>query len=610
MKKKDIAAELTIKKGNRVIQKFQLFSCDDVLTIGRHYSNNIRLSDDPKISRVHAAIVRYDPVKKDSNQDIPKNEKPSFFVRDLGSTHGTKVGGKFTHKRLLNEGDVIRISKYNIIFGRTDSDESEAAGIPLDERYGKLTPQKVYEKETALRPFQGKKTAPEFSQEQEEFLSNMITGGLSADFSDRPKEFLKLLLDLMNAQQGIFGCYSDAEIINEESCGFDREKPRCTVEFIEKLFKTGPIRHDAALWLPLPENNFLALFRIRPPAFNSDDLKFMICVCDNLPVLESFEDNLHELTEWPTSMVGLSEIKKKARNIAQSEDTENNDVLILGETGTGKEVFARYIHRHSIRKEKDFKTVNCAVLTKELVHSELFGHKKGAFYGADEKRSGAFMDANAGVLFLDEIGELPGNIQAVLLTAMQQREIKPLGSDKTEKVDLRILAATDRDLERGILDETFRRALYERFTYSITLPLLRERTEDISLLAHYYLDKYSQHTRAISRDALECMRQYDWPDNIRGLQNVIKDLVLLKKEIVFSWDLPPEIRAAKKIKQSKKKILKTLKETEKERIMEVLEETRGNKMLTAKILGISRATLFNKFKQHAIPLDWGRTKGG
>jgi transcriptional regulator with AAA-type ATPase domain/pSer/pThr/pTyr-binding forkhead associated (FHA) protein len=609
MQKKDIAAELTIKKGNRIIQKFQLFNYDDVLTIGRHYSNNIRLSDDPKISRVHAAIVRYDPLKKDFNQEISKNEKPFFFIRDLGSAHGTKVGGKFTHKRLLNEGDVIRISKYNIIFGRTGSDESEAAGIPLDERYGKLTPQKVYEKETVLSPLQRKKTASEFSQEQEEFLSNMVTGGLSADFSDRPKEFMRHLLDLMNAEQGIFGCYSDSEIFIDDSCGLDREDPQCTVAFIKNLFKTGPIRQDAALWLPLPENNFLALFRIRPPAFNSDDLKFMSCVCDNLPVLESFEDNLYELTEWPTPMVGLSEIKKKARIIAQSEDTENNDVLILGESGTGKEVLARYIHRHSLRKDKPFKTESCAVLTKELVHSELFGHEKGAFSGAKDKRSGAFIDADFGVLFLDEIGELPNNIQSALLTAIQQREIKPLGSDKTKKVDLRILAATDRDLETGVLNETFRRALYERFTYSITVPPLRERKEEISLLAHYFLDKYSQQTRAISRDALECMRQYEWPGNIRELQRRIKDAVLLKKEIIFSWDLPPEIRAAKRIKQYKKKIQKTLKETEKERIMEVLEETRGNKILTAKILGISRATLYNKLTEHSIPQDLGRTKG-
>jgi len=143
-------------------------------------------------------------------------------------------------------------------------------------------------------------------------------------------------------------------------------------------------------------------------------------------------------------------------------------------------------------------------------------------------------------------------------------------------VDLRIFAATDRNLETGVLNESFRRALYERFTYSITLPPLRERKEDIPLLAHYFLDKYSQQTRAISRDALECMRQYEWPGNIRELQRRIKDAVMLKKEILFSWDLPPEIRAAKQITQFKKEIQKTLKETEKERIIEILEETRGN----------------------------------
>jgi pSer/pThr/pTyr-binding forkhead associated (FHA) protein len=608
MQKKDVAAELTIKKGNRIVQKFQLFPYDDVITIGRHYSNNIRLSDDPKISRVHAAIVRYDPVK-DFHQEISKNKTTSFFIRDLGSAHGTKVGGKFVHKRLLYEGDFIRISKYTIILGQSGSNPNEAAGIPLDERYDKLISQKVYEKDTALRPLQGNKITAEFSREQEEFLSNMISGGLSADFSDRPKAFLRLLLDLMKAEQGIFGCYSDAKIIIEESSGLERETPQCSAKFIENLFKTGPKRSDAALWLPLPENYFLALFRIRPPAFNSGDLKFMSCVCDNLPVLENFEDNLYELTEWPTPMVGLAEIKKKAKIIAQAEETENNDVLILGETGTGKEVLARYIHRNSLRKEKDFKTVNCAVLTKELVHSELFGHEKGAFSGSNNKRSGAFMDADSGVLFLDEIGELPGNIQSALLTAIQQREIKPLGSDQIKKVNLRILAATEKDLERGILSETFRRALYERFTYSIILPPLRERKEDISLMVHYFLDKYSQKTRAVSRDAIECMRQYEWPGNIRELQRVIKDPKLLQKEIVYSWDLPPEIRAAKQINQSKKKIMKTLKETEKEKIMEVLEETRGNKNLTAKILGISRATLFNKFKQHAIPMDHGRNQG-
>lgn len=209
---------------------------------------------------------------------------------------------------------------------------------------------------------------------------------------------------------------------------------------------------------------------------------------------------------------------------------------------------------------------------------------------------------------MDEMGDVPESIQVALLTAMQQREIRRLGSEKTTPVDVRILAATDRDLEQGMQDDTFRRALYERFGYKISIPPLRERKEDIPLLAYYFLDMYSKDTQAISREALQCMRDYDWPGNVRELQNVIKSTVLTKNEMSFSWDLLATIRHARKVQQYQEKIQKSLKETEKERIIMVLDETRGNVDQAARILGISRATLYNKLKEYDIQRDCRKSK--
>ena len=599
MEKNGISDELVIRIGRKVIKKVMIKADDVVLTIGRHYSNDICLVDDPKVSRVHAVIVRFDPQKKDSKPDDLAREMPAYFIRDLGSTHGTKIAGTFIHKRLLNYGDEIRISDYVISFRQEGSADDEILGLPLDLLFGKLKDHKDFNRKTDLRA--GKKgTADLFTREQQEFLSNMARGGLTADFSDRPEAFMNHLFDVMKAEKGLIGFYENGKTYVDYQRGFDRESPHCSKEFIENLREKGPVRQEGALWLPLPENGILALFRTRPPAFEEKDLEFARCVCEHLFTTEGCADELYELSPWPTPIVGLSDLKKECLNIAAAENPESNDILILGETGTGKEVLAQYIRAHSSRKYGPFVPVNCASVPVELAYSEFFGHVKGAFTGANVSKRGYFEMANNGILFLDEIGDTPESIQVALLTAMQQREIQPLGSEERIKVDVRIVAATDREVKKSVQNGTFRRALYERFGYEKSVLPLRERLEDIPLLAYYFLDKYPGKTRAISREALECMRRYEWPGNVRKLQRVIKEAALLKKEIIFSWDLPQDIRHADDIRQHKRKIGKTLKETEKERVMEVLEETRGNKSAAARILGIARATLHNKLKEHAI----------
>ena len=302
----------------------------------------------------------------------------------------------------------------------------------------------------------------------------------------------------------------------------------------------------------------------------------------------------------------MTALREKCLEIARAEGQENSDVLIMGETGVGKEALARLIHRQSPRHEGPFITVGCPSLPKELAHSELFGHEKGAFTDATEKKLGYLELADKGTLFLDEIGDMPLSLQAALLTALQQREIRPLASQKAKKVNIRVIAATDRNVEQMLEEETFRRALYERLGFKLAVPPLRERRTEIPLLAHYFLDQYSKDTRAISREALKCLREYHWPGNVRELQNVITDATLKKRDIIFSWDLKPEIKYASKVNEYQEKVQKTLKETEKEVIMQVLIETRGNRFQAAKILKISRASVYNKIKEYGIAKDWGK----
>jgi formate hydrogenlyase transcriptional activator len=216
--------------------------------------------------------------------------------------------------------------------------------------------------------------------------------------------------------------------------------------------------------------------------------------------------------------------------------------LILGETGTGKELIARAIHKRSPRSSRAFIRVNCAAMPSELIASELFGHEKGAFTGAVERRIGRFEAADGGTLFLDEIGDLPPETQITLLRVLQEREFERIGSTKPVQVDVRVLAATNRDLAADVEDGDFRRDLYYRLNvFPVKLPPLRERIEDIPLLAEYLLERYAKKAgkkiTAIDRSTLELLQNYDWPGNVRELQNVIERAAILCETPVLSVDV-------------------------------------------------------------------------
>ena len=279
-------------------------------------------------------------------------------------------------------------------------------------------------------------------------------------------------------------------------------------------------------------------------------------------------------------------------------------VLVIGDTGTGKELVVRAIHSGGLRREKALVPVDCSALTPTLVESELFGHVKGAFTGADHSKRGLLQAANEGTIFLDEIGELPMFLQAKLLRALQEKEVRPVGSTEQIQIDVRVIAATNRDLEAGVRAGTFRQDLYFRLNVvQIRLPALRERKVDIPLLVAHFLDKFSdplQPVRAISDDALRRLMAYDWPGNVRELENAIECALTLSSDSVLTADdlaSVPYRTSAPNAPHSNE--LVPLEELERRAIANSLRETGGNKHAAARLLGIGKTTLYRKLKGYA-----------
>ncbi|MFO7971590.1 MAG: sigma-54 dependent transcriptional regulator [Desulfobacterales bacterium] len=294
--------------------------------------------------------------------------------------------------------------------------------------------------------------------------------------------------------------------------------------------------------------------------------------------------------------------------IAPSEAT----VLITGDSGTGKELIAKSIHHNSSRKDHPLIIVNCAALTETLLESELFGHEKGAFTGADKRREGRFMQANRGTIFLDEIGETSSTMQAKLLRVIQEREIQRVGGEKTLSVDVRILAATNRNLEEGVKRGKFREDLYYRLNVvMLNVPSLSDRQDDIPLLAQHFLEKYAEKNRkpvkGFSPLAMDMLLKYEWPGNVRELENTIeRAVILLPGEHITEKELPSNITDPYSenrdwVEQPKELAAnRPLEEIEKEAILATLEAAGGNKSETARRLGINRKTLHKKLKDYGV----------
>jgi PAS domain S-box-containing protein len=328
--------------------------------------------------------------------------------------------------------------------------------------------------------------------------------------------------------------------------------------------------------------------------------------------LETYKVQLKELNTATYSfedIIGSSEAISSAKSLASKAAQTHSNVLILGESGTGKELFAHAIHLASDRLYAPFVKVNCGAIPSALLESELFGYEGGAFTGAKkEGKIGKFELADGGTIFLDEIGDMPLHMQVKLLRAIQEKEVEKIGSIGSKKIDIRIIAATNKNLEKSMHEGSFRQDLYYRLNVvTIHIPALRERTDDISLIANYLIKKISKDLNkkviGISKDAEHYLENHLWEGNIRELENVLERAinVIADSNIICPVDLPDEITG-----KMGSKVIKSLEETimasEKQAIIDALQAANGNKTKAAKTLEIGRTSLYEKIQKYNIPL--------
>ncbi len=311
------------------------------------------------------------------------------------------------------------------------------------------------------------------------------------------------------------------------------------------------------------------------------------------------------------TIIGSSHAMTAILRLVESTRLSESPVLITGETGTGKELIARAIHRSGVRSRQPFITLDCSVLNKNLLESELFGHVRGAFTGAVADKLGVFEMAAGSTLFLDEIGEMSPDTQVKLLRVLEEGTFRPVGSPEEKKVSVRIIAATNRDLHCMLQKGTFREDLYYRINVlTIHLPVLRERREDIPALIEYFVNKLNgQHgiPRQFTPEALGQLTEYSYPGNVRELRNIVERVLMLcEREAIGIADLPPEVRAVWRPPvgwngvRHNVSLQQIIKRTEKKMISRMLRRMNGNKLKAARMLNISRSTLYAKMEEYGI----------
>jgi two-component system, NtrC family, response regulator AtoC len=312
------------------------------------------------------------------------------------------------------------------------------------------------------------------------------------------------------------------------------------------------------------------------------------------------------------NIIGTGRAMKRIFELVDTISALSSTVLIQGETGTGKELIAKAIHFNSPRKDQKLVSINCGAIPENLLESELFGHVKGAFTGAVQTRIGRFEQANGGTIFLDEIGNMPVQLQVKLLRVLQEREFERVGGNSTVKVDVRIIAATSSNLEQMVKDGTFREDLYYRLNViPIDLPPLRERREDVPLLVQKFIEHFCQthklESKTVSPPVMKALMAYDWPGNVRQLENIVERMVALtgKRTAILPTDLPSEIQNRDtlnfvpliEIPAEGINFQNVVTDMERELILQSLRKTNGNKKLAAKLLNLKRTTLIEKIKR-------------
>jgi Nif-specific regulatory protein len=587
------------------------------VSIGRDETNRIALADSA-VSARHCVISCMEE---------------QIAIRDLDPTNPSFVNGLPAGDRELNDGDQIQIGGSLFVLQLTGGDEPpSASSVNVDDASAAAPYSYILHREDVFAtPRRGQQDAADRLSRDLEALIR-ISGAINAIHGlvalERP--LLELIADVVPASRGALVLSGDRQTEIASAAGWSRvpdqggsvQVSRPVVEHVLRdaigiltyEFPEGATTARSVLAAPLVAfDKVLGAIVLEKDGaddrFDEGHLRLLMTIAAiaatalgharHVDTLERANRGLVAELNLDHNMVGESpamrDLYRRISRVAQTDST----VLITGESGTGKELVARAIHRNSPRVEKPFVAINCAAITETLLESELFGHEKGAFTGAVAQKKGKLEVADGGTVFLDEIGELSPTLQAKLLRVLQDHEFDRVGGTKCVKVDFRLLAATNRDLEEAIEAGQFRRDLFYRLNVvSLALPALRDRRADIPLLAGWFIRRYaSKAKRAVagfSSDALACLTAYEWPGNVRELENAIEHAVVLGLDPVISRDdLPDAVAeagsataAGTAAHPAAARFHDTIKQTKKDLIIRAVGEADGNYNAAARLLGL------------------------
>jgi len=591
------------------------------VSIGRESSNHLWVPD-PALSRRHCVIT---------------GAGDQFVIRDLGSRNGTRVNGVSMEQHELRHQDYINLGDSMLVFLLKDdvvmADRNPVLLEDTSEQKGAISWLRP-EDALYLHP-QGIAALPQTGRLARDLnvLLKIATGiGGIRDREGLQWQLLGMIFEVVPAERGAILLFDGAAELGA-SMGWDRVRgPGNPVQVSRTLLhqavqeRAGLLVNDISEQGLLEAGASLNEFRVKSALcvplrvsekvtgviyldttsvaahFDEDHLQLITAVAgiaslalDNVQHLERLREANRQLkTEVNLNheMVGESPRMRAVYELIRRVASTDSTVLIQGESGTGKELVARAIHASSLRADGPFVAINCAAITETLLESELFGHEKGAFTGATSQKKGKLELANSGTLFLDEVGEFAPALQAKLLRVLQEREFERVGGTRPVKVDIRLIAASNRALLQAVEEGAFRRDLYYRLNVvAVTLPPLRERVEDIPLLADHLVAKASRKCRVrpkpISSEARACLISYDWPGNVRELEHAIeRAMVLGTAESILPEDFPEEIFQAHPAALATSKYQSVIKEQKRQLVQKALQQTNGNYIEAAKMLGL------------------------
>jgi Nif-specific regulatory protein len=592
----------------------------DSISVGRDNSNDLCLSD-PAVSVRHYRIDKTDD---------------GYELFDLASDNGTFVNGIPVGHKALAHGDTIRAGDSELLFAL---DEADPAGndLKLSTQPSAFERQTVRVDEAALDTNFGTAVG-RMARDLAALLRISTAINSIRDLEQLQREILRLILEVIPAEDAAIVLIRPSDDQATSICGWNRktgEKSAIEVrgDIVRKavwersaaITDTGPgpdgNRHVLCTPLVAVQRTLGVLYLTSSEAespFFDDHLHFLASASriaavalEHIITLDALSCENRELKEqiFSSKLVGESRPIRKLETVISRVAGEDITVLLRGESGTGKELVARSIHHGSPRADRPFVAINCAAIPETLLESELFGHEKGAFTGAAAMKKGKLEAAEDGTLFLDEIGELAPLLQAKLLRALQQREYERLGGNRSLRFNARVIAATNKDLEKAIKSGEFRQDLYYRLNVvSVTVPPLRERRDDVPLLAMYFASKYAaarkRPFKGISPEARTILMNYSWPGNVRELENAIEHaMVLGVSDEILPEDLPAPLVEEQGAPVVRSRYHTVINNTRKELIVEALRNASGSFPEAAKSLGIHPKYLFRLVRNLKLRTD-------